>query len=167
MKIIVKPPASCSRQELDEFQRLVELGEEVMANGLRRRISGAFLLAFACIGDSVIGVGGLKNPHQSYKKKTFDKSGLTQRCDKFDKELGWVFVIEEHRGKGLSIRLVEAILRDAPGCNIFATSRIDNVAMHEALVKNRFIQSGKPFISARGNKMILFLYDLIAMKAQE
>ena len=167
MKIIVKALASCSRQELDDFQRLVELGEEVMASGLRRRISGAFLLAFAYIGDSVIGVGGLKNPHQSYKKKIFDKSGLKQRCDKFDKELGWVFVIEEHRGKGLSIRLVKAILRDARGCNIFATSRIDNVAMHKALVRNRFIQSGKPFISTRGNQMILFLYDLIAMKAQE
>jgi len=113
MKIIVKAPASCSRQKLDEFRRLVEKGEEVVPNGLRKRIRRAFLLAFAYIGDSVVGIAALKNPFPSYKKKVFEKSGLIHRYHEFDKELGWVFVEEEHRGKGYSNQLVEAVLLNA------------------------------------------------------
>ena len=167
MKLIVKTPASCSRRELNEFQRLVEMGEEVETSGLSERICRAFLLAFAYIRDSVVGVAGLKNPYSSYRSNVFEKAGLENRCDEFDKELGWVFVAEDNRGKGFSNRLVEAILRDAAGFSIFATSRTDNVPMHKALTKNRFVEAGKPFISERGTQLKIFLYLSPRTKAQE
>jgi GNAT superfamily N-acetyltransferase len=157
MKVIIKTPNSCSRRDLNEFQRQVEKGDEVETSGLRERIRRAFLLAFAYIGDSIVGVAGLKNPCPSYKRKIFEKADLKQRCHEFDKELGWVFVVEGHRGRGISTRLVKALLKEAGGFNIFATSRIEIVPMHRALMSAGFLEAGKSFISGRGNKVKLFL----------
>ncbi len=69
-----------------------------------------------------------------------------------------MFVVEEHRNKGISKRLVKAILKDSRDSHIFATSRVDNDPMHEVLVRNGFTKAGSAFVSYRGNQLKLFLY---------
>ncbi|MFZ2055025.1 MAG: GNAT family N-acetyltransferase [Candidatus Aminicenantales bacterium] len=165
MKITVKAPAQCAEQELDEFQRLVEMGREVISRGLRGRIRGASLLAFGYVGDSGVGIAALKNPSSSYKKNVFEKSGLIHRSYEFEKELGWVYIEPKWRKKGFSSKLVKTLLSHVKDFNVFATSRTDNQPMHKVLKKNGFFEAGNPFISDQRHKLILFLWDSIAMRA--
>ncbi|MGB7296677.1 MAG: hypothetical protein WBC70_13920 [Candidatus Aminicenantales bacterium] len=167
MKMLIKASSQCTEQELQEFQRLVKMGGEVISWGLRNRIRSASLLAFGYVGDLVVGITALKIPLPPYKKKVFEKSGLLHRYHEFERELGWVYVEPKWRGKRFSNELVKTLLSRVKDFNVFSTSRIEKLPMHKALKKNGFIKGSKSFVSDQRHRLKMFLYDSIAMKAQE
>lgn len=147
MTTAAKPPDECSSEEIDKFCEFVRMGGEVESQGLTNRIKKAALLVFLYSGKDLIGVAAIKNPNAGYKAEVFQKATATALPEGFALELGWVYVDPEHRGKGLSRKLVEAALASAEKQNVFATSRTDNKAMHKTLLKFGFSKEGRPYRS--------------------
>lgn len=132
------------------FIAFVRAGDEVSVQGLTERIRGAAALAFARVNGSVEGVAALKRPQVAYRRHVSSASGAPLSAAEFPYELGWVYVSPESRGKGLSLLLSQAALAQSNGAGVFATSRVDNIAMHRSLAKIGFVLVGKPYVSGRG-----------------
>jgi RimJ/RimL family protein N-acetyltransferase len=82
---------------------------------------------------------------------------VPQCAASFDVELGWVYVLPEHRGKHYSEVLSAAANSQSDGAPVFATTRSDNIAMQKALERLQFRRVGDPYWSA-DNKRTLMLY---------
>jgi predicted GNAT family N-acyltransferase len=149
-EIVAKAPSNCSAAEICNFVALVEQGGEVAAGGLQQRVIGAANLAFLQLGGRLAGVAALKQPNAGYRARVASASGTALPQDSFVYELGWVFIAIEARGNGYALPLSQAALSLADGCGVFATSRIDNVAMHHALANLGFLPSGSPYPSQHG-----------------
>ncbi len=156
--VTTKEPSDCSQTELQDFERLVVAGGEVTAAGLTSRIRNAAVLVYLSEANSLIGIAALKNPNQQYKTHVFQKAGGTAQPADFPLELGWVFVLPSSRGRRLSYKLVDAAVEASNGRGIFATSRADNVPMHNTLKAYGFSIHGNEYASDHDNhKLVLFL----------
>jgi uncharacterized protein len=144
--VTVKQPAECTPAELDAFCGLVKEGGEVAEEDLPSRVQRARALAFIFDAGRVIGVGALKIPYPRYRRDVFAKARAGFDPERFPYELGWVFVSKEHRRKGLSRQLVDALLRGVPG-SIYATSNTGNEAMHKTLAAAGFAKAGETYPS--------------------
>ena len=149
-ELIVKSPVECTNVEIGAFIAFVRAGGEVSIQGLPERIRGAAALAFAHVDGLVVGVAALKQPQSSYRHRVSSESGAALSAQEYPFELGWVYVSPESRGKGLSFLLSQAALAKSNGAGVFATSRTENIAMHQSLAKLGFVASGNPFLSGRG-----------------
>lgn len=149
-ELVVKSPSDCTNIEIGAFIAFVRAGGEVSIQGLAEHIRGAAALVFARVDGSVVGVAALKQPQASYRRRVSSESGAPISAAEFPYELGWVYVLPEARGKGLSHLLSQAALAEGKGAGVFATSRTDNIAMHRTLAKVGFVATGNSFVSGRG-----------------
>jgi len=163
VRVVTKTPSKCLKSELAAFERLVLLGGEVEKHGLTDRIRKAEVLAFAYVSGVIAGIAGLKRPDSGYRASMFRKSGIEGSPTDFPLELGWLYVRDEQRGKGLSVKLAKWLLRKCRGTAIFATSRSDNIPMHRGLARAGFVQAGRAFASRRGS---YFLQAFVRVAAQ-
>lgn len=156
----VKPPAACSRSELDEFQGLVLRGEGVDEKGLGQRVARAVCLAFhRTDGGRCDAVAAVKRPDDAYKKKVFGDSGSPECPESFAHELGWLYVDAPSRGRGLSLLVGGGALGFVGNVNLFATTQSDNAAMCRTLARLGFTPSGSPFPTRRpGESYLLSLF---------
>lgn len=143
-------------KELADFRALVLKSGEVTEVGLAGRIKRAHALAMLMDLGQPVGGAALKNPDELYKNKVSSRAQYP--VDAFDHELGWVFLEESHRGRGLSLKLVEAVLASVPS-PVFATSKRHNDAMHRVLKRFRFKQVGRAYESEQepGVNLLLFM----------
>src|SRR5437899_2444885 len=96
--IFLKVPAQCSGEELDAFENLIKIGDEVNPNGLRDKIESAHFLAWASTQEGeAVGVAALKNPNANYRSSVFKKAHSKEEPNKYEAELGWIFVRTEFR----------------------------------------------------------------------
>lgn len=155
---VTKSPAQCETDELIDFETLVIKGGEVNPEGLRNRIMKAECLVFLYSDDHhLIGVSALKRPNLSYKQKVFHHAGSSRSANEFTFELGWIFIEEESRQKGLSKLLMEELLKVAGNAKVYATTREKNTAMRKTNERFGFMQSGSAYQSDEGNyKLVLF-----------
>ena len=157
-KIILRSPEIVSDGELGDFVSLVRAGGEVNADGLEDRVCKAEHLVFLRVENCLAGIGALKNPLATYRKKIAHLSETGLPVSSYPFELGWVFVLPSFRERKLGKRIVEAIVDSAKGAGIFATSRAENVRMHSALGASGFLEAGEAFKSPKGDyKLQLFL----------
>jgi|SRR5690349_8753502 len=153
-------PSECSSAELAEICSLVRSGGEVMEAGVEQRIKEAKALFLVRDGEGLVAVAALKNPRPTYRASVFRKAAAKNDPKVFRYELGWIFVVPSSRGKGLSHALVSAAVGDSMGAPIFATCRVDNVAMHRSLLSAGFHRHGEDYNSERGSyRLALFLFD--------
>lgn len=152
MERISKAPKDCSSAELEMFERLVSAGGEVSLVGLRQRIQSAEKLIFINDGEYVA-VGAIKNPTAEYKARVFKKSNATEP-EKYQHELGWLYVSNIARGKGYSRVLMEEIKELLAGAACFATTRENNAAMHHLFRNFGFTKLGQPYKSDNGDYSI-------------
>ena len=158
MDITVKSPQDCSPGELGDFAALVLAGGEVIREGLEGRVLAAHALFFLRENSCLLGIAALKNPTARYRASTFKKACATALPSQYPLELGWVFVMPSARGRKLSHRLAQAAVAHAAQTQIFATSRIDNPAMHAPLIAASFTKHGTDYASDRGtHRLALFL----------
>ena len=161
VSITVKSPQDCSPGELGDFAALVVAGGEIIREGLEGRVLAAHALFLLREDSCLLGIAALKNPAARYRASTFKKACATALPSQYPLELGWVFVMPSARGRKLSHRLAQAAVAHAAQAQIFATSRIDNPAMHAALITASFTKHGTDYPSDRGtHRLALFLRSL-------
>lgn len=146
-----KPLGQGTPDEIDEFAELVRAGDEVETEGLVERISRAHSLIFIRNEHHLVGVAALKHPNANYRARVFKMAQVELTAAEYPLELGWVYVPPAGRGAGLSYSLVQAAVKIASGSRIFATSRVNNHAMHKSLLAASFARKGKEYISTRGS----------------
>lgn len=146
----MRAPDQCSELEVDSFIRLVSAGGEVADHGLRRRVMAAASLVYAHRDQELVGVAALKKPNPHYRSSVAIRSGVNLPPRLYAYELGWVFVMSAARDNGYGTLLSRRAIESAGNHGVFATSRTDNVPMHNTLAKLGFIQVGRPYASHRG-----------------
>ena len=150
-------PSDCSPHALADFENLVTKYGTVDPEGLTQRIRDASRLLFLRESNGqLVGVGALKRPQLSYRRKVFAKARATTPPDEYRVELGWVAVAKSHRGRGLSRRIVSQLISLAANENLFATTRVDERAMRFA-ADCGFKPAGYPYPSGRGYDLVLYL----------
>ena len=150
-------PSDCTAQALADFEKLVIEGGAVDPQGLTQRIRNAFRLLFLRTSDGrLVGVGALKHPGPSYRKRVFADARATTPSDGYRVELGWVVVAKSHQGQRLSTRIVGELLTFAKNENVFATTRADQRVIRFAS-DHGFKLNGKPYPSGRGYDLVLYL----------
>ena len=150
-------PSDCSPQALADFENLVTKYGTVDPEGLTQRIRDAFRLLFLRGSNGeLVGVGAVKRPQLSYRRKVFAKAGTTTPANEYRVELGWVAVAESHQARGLSRRIIGQLISLAGNENLFATTRADARAMRFA-ADHGFKPGGKPYPSGRGYDLVLYL----------
>lgn len=154
LELIVGSPAKFSNLEIGDFIALVCAGDEVSTQGLVERIHNAAALVFARIDGELVGVAALKRPQPSYRSRISSISGALLPAAEFPFELGWVSVSPEARGQGLSFSMSDAALGQSGGARVFATSHVDNIAMHRSLAKLGFQRVGDPYPSSQANRLL-------------
>jgi len=155
---VSKHPAECSSAELGAFERLINEGGEVVAEGLRQRIMEAERLVFLKEGDGTLSaVAALKRPIGSYKRTVFRKAKSPENPNDFPCEVGWIFVKPDFRGRHYSRLLLEKVLQLAGDRNVYATTRENNDRMQTTQVRCGLTQSGLAYTSDQGDyKLVLF-----------
>lgn len=161
MELLVarKAPGKCSKAELDSFENLVRIGDEVILKGLRNRIESAYVLTFGkTVGGEVVGVAALKNPNHNYRNSVFKKSRSKEEPSQWHAELGWIFVRNEYRKQGLATRLVKELFSSATPMTVYATAREKNDPVLPLLEKFGFGQSGQAYPSNEGDyNLVLYI----------
>jgi predicted GNAT family N-acyltransferase len=150
-------PLDCTAQALADFEDLIIEAGTVDPQGLTHRIHDASRLLFLRKSNGqLVGVGALKHPLLSYRKRVFAKAGMAALSDEYRVELGWVAVAKSHQGRGLSRRIIGQLISLTEKHNLFATTRADARAMRFA-ADYGFKPAGKPYPSGRGYDLILYL----------
>lgn len=160
MEILAKSPENCSADELKAFEELILMGDEVDPNGLKGRILNAEQLFFIK-EDEYVGIAALKRPKKSYKSGVFYKAGFSDE-DKYEYEIGWIYVIEENRKNGYGGVLMDSIHRyisnKPSGKACFGTVRENNTGMQRLFAKHGFSKAGHSYNSVRGNySLVLYV----------
>ena len=154
VKVIAKSPKNCDENELKTFEKLVIEGAEVDPVGLSGRISNAKHLFFIYAKEQCVGIGAIKHPDAGYKLDSFVKAGVPEK-EKYDCELGWIYVNEKMRGLQLGNKLMESICnymsKNLLDKRCFATVRQNNDRMQHLFVKYDFSKVGHSYRSRRGD----------------
>lgn len=152
-------PSDCTPQALAEFEKLIIEAGTVDPRGLMERIRDAWRLLFLRESNSqLVGIGALKHPLSSYRKKVFAKAQANEPSDEYRTELGWITVAPSHQGRGLSRRIISQLISVVPNEKLFATTRADARAIRFA-TEYGFKAHGKPYPSGRGYDLVLYLRD--------
>ena len=156
----VRLPGELSEPELNEFASLVLEGGEVQPNGLEQRIKGAYCPRIIQFEAEVFAVGAVKRPDESYKRKIFANAKLLEYVDRYEFEIGWFYVCPQHRGKGISNQILNELIESLGSKSVYATSRLNNIAMRRVLLRSKFVSIGQPYPSDRIHENIqLFIRD--------
>jgi hypothetical protein len=158
---VIYRPTEATAERLSTFERMVREGGEVGTTGLSKRIRNAKIIVMLELEEALVGVSALKRPDTSYRDGIFKKAGVPQLAIQFFWELGWIYVPPKHRGKRYSYVLAAAALSQRENKPTFATTRLDNVAMHRTLEDLRFRRLGDSWQSTKSEKQRLMLYALI------
>lgn len=155
---IVKTPKECSEVEINDFCDLVCSEGQVNRNTLFGSVKRAAKLCFAYFDGSVAGVAAIKNSDDGYRASVKRKSGAEDALDNISLEFGYVVVAPEHRRKGISKSMADA-LGIATHEKMFATSLSGNEGMHRTLHQFGFARTGAPYPSTQhpGQELILFI----------
>jgi hypothetical protein len=147
----VKSADECSKIERAAFHSLVLQSGEVQSEGLPARVARAEALLFLLDASfGLIGISALKHPDNEYRQKVFAAANTNSVAASFTLELGWIYLIQQHRDRHLSSWLIDPLLDIASDRSVFATCRINNSAMNKILPKHGFQLSGDPYPSANG-----------------
>lgn len=131
--------------ELETCFAIINKGGAVNTNTMKRDLPRSSLMAVARNRKQIVGVGVIKPVRPGYAAKTARNSGVAFPPETL--ELGYVAVDDDHRGHGLSHRIVEVLLARHVG-RLFATT--DDEWMKKTLTKAGFVMKGKQWQGQRG-----------------
>jgi len=139
-----------SSEEITVFKKIVMEAGEVSPDTFDSLILKQPRLLFVGNTSNPVGVGALKVPNDSYKKRVFASAGSSYDSADFDVELGWVVSRQSGKGSRMAALLAE-------GTRLYATVREENLHMQHLLEKNGFRQSGNHYLS-KDRKYYLLLF---------
>ena len=157
MKIVARKPVELTDEERESFVELVREGGEVASQVLERNIANAQALVLLKQEGQIQGIAALKRPLPSYRKRIGKSANVGLSDAGFPYELGYIFIVPEARGQKLCGLLVAKALEIASGFGVFATARIDNLAMRASLVKAGFAPVGKPYRGRSSRTLQIFI----------
>jgi len=137
-------PAQLSDIELSAAATLVQNGGAVQGN-CKRHLQNASELALVLCHDALVGVGAIKSVRANYASTIATRSRHAFPSD--TPELGYVSVHPDHRGNGLSERIVAHLLADK-ATPFFATTDDEN--MKRTLRNAGFAHKGAEWPGERG-----------------
>lgn len=148
-------PDQYGQATLAEFKRTIVAAGKVTETGLSRRILNARCLALFSVDAVLVGTGGLKLPDQSYREKIAEHTGID--LAQLNIELGWVAVLEEHWGKGIGPKIVDALASRPEADSAFATCEIDNIKIRKILERNGFFAIGREYLSEDAERILMVM----------
>lgn len=154
MRYMVKKPVECTGRELEEFAGLVIKGGQVDRTGLKKRIERARLLGFCYEGDELVGTAAIKEAYKAYVSRVFNSANESEKANEYRYELGWIYTLPNYRRRGISRALVEKLLGDYKGYDLFATTGTGNRTMETILGEHGFQKFGSPFQGRKERKQL-------------
>jgi len=132
VELVMKRPQECTDREIDRFVRLLLAGGQVDHRNLKETvIAHGSRLAFAFVGDLIVGIAAVKKPARHYVINVFQKAHVAIHAVYYELEIAWCCTAPEYRGRGLCRRLIGRLLNEVSGRNFFSTT----VATNEAMIK--------------------------------
>jgi hypothetical protein len=138
-------PGDLSDAEIAACTAIIGSGNAVDRNSAAVELPRAAVLAIAWAGDKIVGVGVIKRVRTGYAARIAKRSGVA--FDPSTPELGYVAVDGDHGNRGLSRRIVAALLSQHEG-RLFATT--DSEYMKKTLAGAGFAQNGQEWNGQRG-----------------
>jgi hypothetical protein len=132
---------------------ILAAGGAVNVQTASRELPRTTLMATVRRDNAIVGVGAIKRERPEYALEKAKLSGFD--FDPNTPELGYVAVDREHRERGLSGRIVEALTADYHG-RLFATT--DDPFMKRTLTHARFAHRGEDWEGERG-RLSLWIRD--------
>ena len=117
--------------------------------------------SFICIvtkDEIPIALGAIKNKTESDFSE--EKANLPGLANKFDEELGYIYVKRDFEGKGIASNIIRLLLEQFGDGNLMASTEITaNPGMVKILERSGFRHYGRPYKSSRphGDYIGLFL----------
>ncbi len=148
----VESPKNLKKEELNLYLSLLKEQGQIDSPSIEKIKSCPFL-GMAYEDDRLIGIGAIKQVY----KTPFAKADISELADKYDFELGYIFLIDEkkYRGKGIAKLLSIALLEKVNDKNVFATTEESNEnPMKFLLQKLDFAKNGKTYTGANTGKQI-------------
>lgn len=155
---------SYDNQELIDF---IFRGGEIPDKNIIKKIleKDESLLLICKEQDTIVATATIKMPNQGYPRKTFEKAGCNELLGTEDdwRELGYIHVDENFRGKGLSAKIVQKIIEKFNSnfnnntFRLYATTR--NKIMMHVLKKENLKKCGQNWITDKKKEPLsLFIY---------
>jgi len=142
--------SNINRDVMNQLINLIATGSEVDMGVVRRNLMSAPVIGYAMDNDSAVGVIVLKNPVASYRNKVFMAAGVPELESRYNLEIGYTFVKEEYRSRGVGIYLCRKMVRNV-SAPIYATTREANTTINKLLQFGGFQKTGNSYNSDRGN----------------
>jgi len=136
-------PSDVSDRELSYCVEIVRDGGAVAIS--LEKLQKARMLAFARKSGVIVGVGSIKRDRPDRAADIAHKSGFS--FSKETPELGYVAIAPQHRRRGLSHKIVDALVNAMPG-SLFATT--DDEHMMKTLSGAGFVRRGHEWPGHRG-----------------
>ncbi len=154
----VGTPKEFSSQEIEDFLRLL-IQQNQIKNPSIEKVKNCIILCSAYFQEELIGIGAIKQVY----KTPFDKAGVSELKDKYNHELGYLFIKEnkEIRGKGIAKAICNYLISQVPEENIFATTeQSEENSMVYILQGLNFEKVGETYSGAKTKKKIgLYLLE--------
>jgi hypothetical protein len=151
LEIACLRPRDVEAEDSTFFQRIVLDAGEVNPETLAGLYQRARSVSVARLDGQWAAVGALKRPYSRHRAKIFKQARSEIDPKHFPYELGWFHVLNGFRGHHISSYMVEALMQHADGAPVYATSRVNNVAMHSALTAHGgFVREGSEYSSEVG-----------------
>ena len=138
-------PSDLSHEEIQQCVSIVCNGGAVDRTKATSNIPHARVLAVVRNRNIIVGFGGIKRPQRGHTADVSKRSGYP--LDPLTPEVGYIAVLPTHRRKGLSRRILNALVRQHPDL-LFATT--DDIAMKKTLAAAEFIRKGDEWPGNRG-----------------
>jgi GNAT superfamily N-acetyltransferase len=148
------PGKELTPEIIEQCVSVIKSGCAVDSEVAAQRLPDAVMVAILRHGQTIVGVGAIKRLRPSYARRVAQKSGF-----KFDpgmNELGYVAVLEDHRKKGLSSQIIDALLGQFNG-PLWATTY--NHLMKQSMSKRGFEHKGDEWDSetSKGKRVSLWI----------
>lgn len=143
MDIVIVSGSEATELQLLSFTQLLRNGGQIKLTDeiLAKQLRAAEKLAFAYEQDTFLGIGAIKNPQESYRKKVFGLAGIPDRKDNYTWEVGYFVTSPEAVGKGVCTTILYELIKSVlPVTTFFATTK--SLPMKNVFAKFGFTKAG-------------------------
>ena len=133
MDIILKEPGRCSVLELQHFKSLLSQRSSIEQEHIERRIQRAHILAFVYVETILVGIGAIKYAMPGFRRRVLEGQNISLLEELPEKELGWLFVNKDFRGRGIGSAIVSSLIEVLTDDHIFSLTEDKNFTMRKIL----------------------------------
>lgn len=158
MEFICKKPSEIFPNELEEIIKIISEYRDMSKDEIRSRILNSECIFIAKDNDKIVGTVSVKVPNDIISDNAFIKSGSEYKYGEFQFELGYLYVLEEYRNRGIAYNLEKMLCSTYKDYNIFAITNENNNISISLKLKLGFIQTGNKFKDRKSdNYLKLFI----------